>query len=231
MAEAHAALPQQPQDIGDVLASIRRLIAQDEADPDDMDAMCSEPVESGAPLFPAAASRADDGDKAEDGHGADATPLPGRPLLLVPDPTQALHSAGQSDMADAGARDLAVAAGPPETGDHPTPACRTAKPIASGPAPDDSMTLQETTEMMLTEYDQPDAGTAPVAGPGFDLFASDTAEDRDAPAGGDMLRSLVRDVIRQELHGELGERISRNLRRAIRQEVAGTIAEGLGAPR
>jgi len=34
------------------------------------------------------------------------------------------------------------------------------------------------------------------------------------------LRDLVNDIVREELQGELGERISRNLRRLIRRELA-----------
>lgn len=34
------------------------------------------------------------------------------------------------------------------------------------------------------------------------------------------LRGLINDIVREELQGELGERIGRNLRRLIRQEIA-----------
>ena len=49
-----------------------------------------------------------------------------------------------------------------------------------------------------------------------------TAED-DAPVLGmpvDELRDLVRDVLRAELQGEFGERITRNVRKLVRAEIA-----------
>lgn len=46
--------------------------------------------------------------------------------------------------------------------------------------------------------------------------------DSDLP-NGSVLRNLIREVIRQELHGEMGGRFSRNLRTVIRQEVAAAL--------
>jgi hypothetical protein len=57
----------------------------------------------------------------------------------------------------------------------------------------------------LDEADEDDVG----------LFAEDTA-DIDM----DMLRDLVAEVIREELQGPLGERITRNVRKLVRQEIA-----------
>ena len=34
-----------------------------------------------------------------------------------------------------------------------------------------------------------------------------------------MLRDIVRDIIREELHGALGERITRNVRKLVRAEI------------
>ncbi|MDM7256203.1 MAG: hypothetical protein P3W90_005955 [Paracoccus sp. (in: a-proteobacteria)] len=53
------------------------------------------------------------------------------------------------------------------------------------------------------------------------LFAP---QDEDLPGGG-VLRNLIRDVIRQELHGELGGRFSRNLRNLIRHEIEAALSE------
>lgn len=53
------------------------------------------------------------------------------------------------------------------------------------------------------------------------LFAP---QDEDLPGGG-VLRNLIRDVIRQELHGELGGRFSRNLRNLIRHEIEAALTE------
>ncbi len=46
--------------------------------------------------------------------------------------------------------------------------------------------------------------------------------DSDLP-NGSVLRNLIREVIRQELHGEMGGRFSRNLRTVIRQEIAAAL--------
>ena len=59
------------------------------------------------------------------------------------------------------------------------------------------------------------------------VFAAQGAEN---PAGAEMiydeeiLRGLVRDLIREELQGSLGERITRNVRKLVRMEVARALA-------
>ena len=61
-------------------------------------------------------------------------------------------------------------------------------------------------------------------------FASETASDNEAVdeeglnVNEAMLRDLVRDMIREELQGGLGERITRNVRKLVRQEIARTLA-------
>ena len=40
----------------------------------------------------------------------------------------------------------------------------------------------------------------------------------------EVLRDLVRDLIREELHGGLGERITRNVRKLVRAEIARALA-------
>lgn len=51
---------------------------------------------------------------------------------------------------------------------------------------------------------------------GLDLFS----QDDEAVIDMEMLRDLISDVIREELQGPLGERITRNVRKLVRQEVA-----------
>ena len=43
--------------------------------------------------------------------------------------------------------------------------------------------------------------------------------DGDGPVDEDMLRDMVADIVRQELQGALGERITRNVRKLVRQEI------------
>jgi hypothetical protein len=55
-----------------------------------------------------------------------------------------------------------------------------------------------------------DAGTVAVPAPAFDEQA---------------LRELINSIVREELQGELGDRIGRNLRKLIRREVAQVLEE------
>ena len=41
----------------------------------------------------------------------------------------------------------------------------------------------------------------------------------------DSLRELVSDIVRQELQGRLGERITRNVRKLVRREIQRALAE------
>lgn len=70
-----------------------------------------------------------------------------------------------------------------------------------------------------------------------DVYGDELAPDDDpvfgpvgAPAGGqlvdpDALRALVGDMIREELQGEMGERITRNVRKLVRREINRVITE------
>ncbi|MEZ5867523.1 MAG: hypothetical protein R3D46_03220 [Defluviimonas denitrificans] len=51
---------------------------------------------------------------------------------------------------------------------------------------------------------------------GVDLFS----QDDEAVIDMEMLRDLISEVIREELQGPLGERITRNVRKLVRQEIA-----------
>tara|TARA_R110002074_G_scaffold78307_2_gene177234 strand:+ start:829 stop:1539 length:711 start_codon:yes stop_codon:yes gene_type:complete len=60
---------------------------------------------------------------------------------------------------------------------------------------------------------------------------ANTAPDRDALAdlssalnGDDALRDLISEIVRQELSGELGERITRNVRKLVRREIRQLLA-------
>lgn len=62
------------------------------------------------------------------------------------------------------------------------------------------------------------AATATAAMPG--LFAPEDGDDFDEEA----LREVVRDIIREELQGALGERITRNVRKLVRAEIYRALA-------
>lgn len=67
----------------------------------------------------------------------------------------------------------------------------------------------------LTEDTTPDAQVDEK----LNAFLSDDAMLADAGLDEDMLRDLIVDVIRQELQGVMGERITRNVRKLVRREI------------
>ena len=200
--------------IGDVLASIRRLIAEDGDGPD----------------FAGPARRTDNSGLA-------------RSTLPLGPRTEKIRSVIERELGaiDLSGDRLVLHDGARVTADAETaPAVDAAPPPASEPPISEDVTRQgsgcrpepiaKDIDMMLAETSRIAPGDEAVRAPmdaAFDLFAADADEDDDQLAGGNALRDLVRDVIRQELQGDIGERISRNLRRAIRQEVAAAITAGL----
>ncbi|MCI5038127.1 MAG: hypothetical protein MRY81_00420 [Donghicola eburneus] len=64
-----------------------------------------------------------------------------------------------------------------------------------------------------------------------DAFEDETIDDHDNTASGslvglneDMLRAMVAQIVREELQGEMGERITRNVRKLIRREINRALA-------
>ncbi|WBU65087.1 hypothetical protein [Paracoccus aerodenitrificans] len=218
-------------EIGDVLASIRRLIAQEDILPGyprlmrQIESKLSQTAMSGSP------DRVEMGETPASAGDRDA------PMLLNGGSLAAVqeHDDKVPDIAPEG-RTFMTGAGP---GDADLPPCADEStdgaPSISTIIPHQSATTQPETHemetgMMLAEIARENANQPaqkPQAEEGFDLFAADNSDQVDHLSGGNALRNLVRDVIRQELQGEMGERISRNLRRAIRQEVTSSIEAGL----
>lgn len=71
---------------------------------------------------------------------------------------------------------------------------------------------------VLAEIEAADSAAAIAAT--ADLFAPQDGEDFDEEA----LREVVRDIIREELQGALGERITRNVRKLVRAEINRALA-------
>ncbi|MDO5658350.1 MAG: hypothetical protein Q4G36_08510 [Paracoccus sp. (in: a-proteobacteria)] len=177
--------------IGDVLASIRQLIAQ----------------EDGMPDFAPRASRADSLGVI-------------RPTMPLGPRSERLRGVIAQELAA-----LEDAFGTPEAdpGDAPLILDEAAMVPAS-----DTPTTEKDELMNVAELHRNDnVARSTEQDDGFDLFALDMDEGEDPVSGGNALRSLVRDVIRQEFQGDMGDRISRNLRRVVRQEVAAAISAGL----
>ncbi len=264
MSEPLAAHPNNPAlgagigpEIGDVLASIRRLIAQEDAGPDFAQPVrrldASGKARSALPLGPKAemlrsvierelgAIDLVDDRLVLRGHAhrtQDDAALDDATLSVFDDADAAPMDALTGDQVDAAEADelsfdelayqQARKAGLGR-GEGPS-AQITAIPPHMGATPAPATPAQETDMMLAEKITRADLHKDAMANrddAGFDLFAADTIEEEDQMAGGNALRNLVRDVIRQELQGEMGDRISRNLRRAIRQEVAAAIEAGL----
>ncbi|MFV0384577.1 hypothetical protein [Paracoccus sp. (in: a-proteobacteria)] len=88
-----------------------------------------------------------------------------------------------------------------------------AAPIVAG-QPEPDATLQLTSNEAIAEVvDEP----ATVAAPAIPALSPEDEEQS--------IRELLREMIQEELHGELGQRFARNLRAVIRREVAAAIDE------
>jgi len=60
--------------------------------------------------------------------------------------------------------------------------------------------------------------------PGADAAAPQGPLDADVTLDEEMLRDMVADIVRRELQGELGERITRNVRKLVRREINRALA-------
>ncbi|MDO5612900.1 MAG: hypothetical protein Q4G14_06605 [Paracoccus sp. (in: a-proteobacteria)] len=76
---------------------------------------------------------------------------------------------------------------------------------------------------VIVEGDEAEQPLPAVAGPASSDL--DLALGNDADDAGQALREMIRDIVQQELHGELGQRFSRNLRAVIRREVLAAIED------
>ena len=84
---------------------------------------------------------------------------------------------------------------------------------------------------MELEADETEAVMAALAGQSEDDASDALSEGDDAPLGLDealideeALREMVSDIVRQELQGALGERITRNVRKLVRREIHRALA-------
>ena len=84
----------------------------------------------------------------------------------------------------------------------------------SGPAPDNTVTFSHTPRPGdLAPSDLPEE--EPTLAPSMDIVE----RQDDFFVDEEVLRSMVSDIVRQELQGRLGERITRNVRRMVRHEI------------
>jgi hypothetical protein len=95
---------------------------------------------------------------------------------------------------------------------------------ASAAAPDASSAAHEEPEAQMDWTDTLDPDAEPVRPSArFTLYEED--QETEAPfLDEDVLRELIRDILREELQGALGERITRNVRKLVRAEIARALA-------
>lgn len=266
------------ENVGDVLASIRRLIAQDQTPAAaGLRPRLAHPAQPGTAFDPPFVLARQDmvaglprGTAAAQPHlslassAAPVQPL-AQPLAEAPtgwqpaplrDWPQTGVAAATSDspalaqpLAEAACDDASAPLSPEEEAEfaeaeaalarmiapRPTEALQTPQP----PAPAEQLTPTEepamAQDMRMMEMGRIDDFTAVAPQPGLDsgldarrgtttnapnLFGEIGAVAKDAT-----MRMLIRDAIQQELHGELGARLSRNMCQMIRQEVEAVIRE------
>lgn len=227
--------------IGGVLASIRRLIAQDE----------TAPLSDSAPWGDSAA----DTPVPAGAQGDDpSAPHPAQPLILSPDAlvarsgpaAGAVNGLPPSPMQDRTESGRAAPACAPHAPGAGRPNGGTAEPLVeerangrmTGAAPVPAEAAPPQVPVMAASL----AGIAPAPSMpedarspapiglqkgGGSIGLHPFAPPQDLPAGGPLLRSLLRNVVRQELQGELGSHLEHNLRQMIRQEIARTLNEAI----
>jgi hypothetical protein len=96
-------------------------------------------------------------------------------------------------------------------------------------APDEALTEDTGPEITAAENPAPEkAATAAAAGAAVGTARGDEPRDEtrgedllgeDAVIDEEMLRDMVAEIVRQELQGALGERITRNVRKLVRREI------------
>lgn len=97
--------------------------------------------------------------------------------------------------------------------------------ISADPAPDDDEQAANGDE--VDGHEEPDPfgfGTRPDSDDAEDGAAEELSELSDAVLDEDALRDLISEIVRQELQGALGERITRNVRKLVRREIHRALA-------
>lgn len=191
--------------------SLAEALAQSEAEVQAADGM--EPRESSAGADPGDKWQARPG--GEDG-GAGAAATGEDDLRKI-----AAADEGQPDEAAIDAGDEALAENAGESVDAEPPA-RTGRPQILRPSwPGDDLAGAELAAGDLADMGGPLSAHAVESDGGSDLFDPLVSDELDV----DALRDMVAELVREELRGVLGERITRNLRALVRQEIRKALTE------
>jgi hypothetical protein len=97
-----------------------------------------------------------------------------------------------------------------------TPAPR---PWVAGTLEPDQAWADEAEAAVLQEL-----AATPVPGRSAEALEPEEGDDPALPIDEAMLREIVRDVLREELQGRMGERITRNIRKLVRAEIVRVMA-------
>lgn len=190
-------------EIEDVLSSIRRLVSEDLRG-----APAADPVRPPVPRLVLTPALRVDAPVAPEPQAEPETVAPvGREALVarLAELEAILDAQDQSFEEDAG-----------ESLDMPVAVARLAE-AAEAPFIDSSD--DEAQPAVAPEPEESFAWTEPVEAAGNDEVLPATSEEPFATLDAATLRELIRDVLREELQGEIGERVTRNLRKMIRTEV------------
>ncbi|MBW7922690.1 MAG: hypothetical protein H3C51_11390 [Rubellimicrobium sp.] len=193
-------------EIEDVLSSIRRLIA----DGDRRDTVQDRtPSDAAGPLVLGPALRVGNDDAAPSGATAAARTDDPLAVARMVARIEAAVTVDGDDFEPDGSESAPL----PAAGDegpvfrarsHVAPAAASAAPPADDPEPEDDFTL--------------DAADADDDVSAADLFGSDGLPEEQ------VLRDLITEILRDELAGGLGERITRNVRKLVRREIHRALA-------
>ena len=148
---------------------------------------------------------------AEDQGPEAETPEPAEEAYAAPETPEAAYAAPEDDES------AEVAFGEADPVDNPEAVedavAEADLPDAADVAPEgDPMPAAAMAGAAAMAAEAPDEGEED----GVDLFS----QDDEAVIDMEMLRDLISEVIREELQGPLGERITRNVRKLVRQEIA-----------
>lgn len=95
-------------------------------------------------------------------------------------------------------------------------------PAPAAPPATDGEDLRARVQRAMTPSEAPDAD---AASPTPDAATATASESADPALDDAALRGVIAEVLRDELRGALGERMTRNIRKLVRAEVARALAE------
>lgn len=193
-------------EIEDVLSSIRRLVSEDLRG-----APAADPVRPAVPRLVLTPALRVDAPVAPEPQAEPETVAPvGREALVarLAELEAILDAQDQSFEEDAG-----------EALDLPVAVARLAE-AAEAPFIDSSADEAQPAVAPEPVAEESFTWTEPVEAAGEDEVLPAASEEPFATLDAATLRELIRDVLREELQGEIGERVTRNLRKMIRTEVS-----------